>query len=102
MMEKTTRREMEVGKKTQDPELAFSRDDLEEILWRCHEYLERRREELAKSLTPGEALDTWDPYLNGYARGMQAGLEMASDLIISYSEWARRNIYHPDERYPSK
>lgn len=83
-------------------ELKFSQDDLEAILGNYGNYLDKRRKELEGPLTAGVKLDTWDPYLIGYTTGMRAGLEMASNLVASYSEWVRRKIYHPDAIYPWK
>jgi hypothetical protein len=85
-----------------ESERKFSQDDLEAILVNCEDYIDKRRKELEGPLTAGVKLDTWDPYLIGYTTGMRAGLEMASNLVASYSEWVRRKIYHPDAIYPWK
>ena len=82
--------------------MRFSHDDLETILSNFQDYLDKRRKELEGPLTAGVKLDTWDPYLIGYTTGMRAGLEMASNLVASYSEWVRRKIYHPDAIYSWK
>ncbi len=86
----------EIEGNTQEPVRALSRDDFMDLLDAFRDYLDNRRGELKGPLTAGKDLDTWDPYLIGYSRGMLAGLEMASDLALSYSEWVRRDIYYPD------
>jgi len=75
----------------------FSEDALGEILIACRTYLDNRRKEIEMPLTIGVHIDTNDPYLFGYFTGMRAGLEMASDLVGCYSEWADKKIYHPDD-----
>lgn len=69
-----------------------------DIIEAFREYLSHRREELSEALNPGMGLETWDPYLNGFAQGMKTGLEIAEDLCISYSEWVMREVHFPDER----
>ena len=59
-------------------------------------YLEGRRKEIARALTPGQGLDTWDPFLNGFGQGVQCGLEIAEGLVYSYLEWAARGTHNPD------
>jgi len=61
-------------------------------------YLRKRSSELTEALTAGVGLDTWDPYLNGFALGMKSGLQVAEDLVYSYAEWVTREVYYPDER----
>jgi len=80
----------------------FSQHDLEAVLDNFVDYLDARRKELEGSLTAGVGFSTWDPYLIGYTTGMRAGLEMASDLVFSYLEWVRREIYHPEPTCPRK
>lgn len=63
-------------------------------------YLEKRRLEICEAMSPGVGLETWDPYLSGFAQGMRTGLEIAEDLVYAYSEWIRRGIPYPDEHSP--
>lgn len=98
-MDDTQANKPEIGAES---ELKFSQDDLDALLRNCEDYIDKRRKELDGPLTAGVKLDTWDPYLIGYTTGMRAGLEMASNLVASYSEWVRRKIYHPDAIYPWK
>lgn len=69
-----------------------------DILEAFRSYLEKRRIELSEALNPGMGLETWDPYLSGFAQGMKCGLEIAEDLVRSYAEWVTREVYWPDER----
>jgi len=80
----------------------YSEDDLGELLIACRSYLDERRKEIEGPLTVGVNIDTGDSYLLGYFTGMRAGLEMASDLVACYIEWADRKIYHPDDVHPRK
>lgn len=96
MNETTKAIETETGNVRPEPVRALSRDDFMDLLDAFRDYLDNRRGDLRGPLTAGRDLDTWDPYLIGYTRGMLAGLEMASDLALSYSEWVRRDVYYPD------
>lgn len=44
-----------------------------------NDYFGKRCEEIAEAI--GHGLDTADPYLNGFAQGMQSGLDIAQGLI---------------------
>ena len=69
-----------------------------DILSAFRSYLEKRRVEMSEAMNPGMGLETWDPYLLGFSQGMKSGMEIAEDLIYSYMEWVRREVYWPDER----
>ncbi len=77
-----------------EEEMATERN---EFLTAFYYYLRNRRTEVAEAIGDG-AICSGDPYLQGYSRGHVVGLDMAIDLISSFSEFADKGIFYPDEK----
>ena len=60
-------------------------------------YFEKRRLEISEAMDPGARLETWNPYLSGFAQGMKTGLDIAEDLVYAYTELVSRGVPRPDE-----
>ena len=59
-----------------------------------NDYFGKRCEEIAETFARG--MDTADDYLNGFAQGMQSGLDIAQGLIYVRMERLMQEMYPQD------